>query len=133
MTITAWIATVSTGAFVNGTIIQGLIVLNYPNYDFKPIHGTLLSWALVAIAVFVNTVLSGFLPQIEGTILILHVLGFFGIMIPLVWLAPHGSASDVFKTVINEGNWPTYGISFCVGVIGNVATFVGSLDAFPSD
>ncbi|KAI9849537.1 MAG: hypothetical protein M1837_004157 [Sclerophora amabilis] len=44
-------------------------------------------------------------------------------------MAPHGTVADVFKTSLNEGNWPTQGLSYCVGFIGNVATFVGKSPA----
>ncbi|KAL9030050.1 MAG: hypothetical protein Q9196_001786 [Gyalolechia fulgens] len=126
LTSLAWIATLATGSIFVGTIIQGLIILNYPNYDAQKYQGTFLCWAVIAVAVFVNTVVSSLLPVIEGLILVFHVLGFVAIMITLVTLAPHGSASDVFQTVLNGGNWPTQGLSFCVGFIGNVATFVGA-------
>lgn len=77
------------------------------------------------VAVFINTVVSGLLPMIEGMILIFHVMGFFAVLIPLCYIAPHGSAASVFQTSLNEGNWPTQGLSYCVGFIGNVAVFVG--------
>lgn len=108
-----------------GGIIQGLIILNHPSYEPQPYHGTLLSFAVIFVAVFINTVISSLLPIIEGFILIFHVLGFFAILITLVYMAPHGKASTVFTTSLNAGNWPTQGISYCVGFIGNVATFVG--------
>lgn len=118
-------AVLATGSIFVGTILQGLIILDNDSYEPHPWHGTLLCWAVLAVAVFINTVVSGLLPMIEGCILIVHVLGFFAVLIPLVYLSPHGSASSVFQRVLNEGGWPTQGLSFCVGFIGNVATFVG--------
>ena len=106
-------------------MIQGLIVLNYPNYVFNPLHGTLLSWGSVFVAALINSVIRGALPLVETLILVIHVLGFFGIMIPFVHMAPHSSASDTFTTVLNEGKWPTQSLSFCVGLVGSIADFVG--------
>ena len=106
-------------------MIQGLIILNHPNYVPQPVHGTLLSWVIVVLAVFINTIVSSLLPKIEGMILIVHVLGFFGIIVPMIYLSPHTSASAVFNTFVNAGNWPTQGVSFCVGMTGMVASFVG--------
>jgi choline transport protein len=106
-------------------MIQGLIILNNPNYKPKNYHGTLLAWAVIAVSVFVNTVVAGLLPVLEGIILFLHVLGFIAILITLVYLSPHSSVEDVFFRSLNEGHWPTQGLSYCVGFIGNVATFVG--------
>ena len=118
-------AVLATGSIFIGTILQGLIILDNESYVPKKWHGTFLCWAVLAVAIFINTVVSGLLPMIEGMILILHILGFVAVLVPLVYLAPHGSAASVFKTTLNEGGWPTPGISYCVGFIGNVATFVG--------
>ena len=107
-------------------MIQGIVVLNYPDYQADPWQGTLLCWAVIVIAVFINTVISGLLPIIESLILVFHILGFVAVLVPLVYISPHGSTADVFLTSLNEGNWPTQGLSFCVGFIGNVATFVGA-------
>ena len=126
LTSLAWIAVLATGSIFVGTILQGLIILDNENYQSHEWHGTLLCWLVLAVAVFINTVVSGLLPMIEGLILVLHVLGFFAVLIPLVYLAPHGDAASVFKTALNGGEWPTRGLSYCVGFIGNVATFVGT-------
>ncbi|KAI2466144.1 amino acid/polyamine transporter I [Annulohypoxylon bovei var. microspora] len=126
LTSLAWIATLAVGSIFTGTVIQGLIILNYPDYEPKNFHGTFLAWAVIAVAIFVNTVIAGLLPVLEGLILFVHVLGFIAILITLVYLSPHSSAEDVFFRTLNEGNWPTQGLSFCVGFIGNVATFVGA-------
>lgn len=106
-------------------MIQGLIILNYPDYEPQLYHGAFLAWAVIAVSIFVNTVIAGLLPILEGLILLVHILGFIAILITLVYLSPHGSAEDVFFRSLNEGNWPTQGLSYCVGFIGNVATFVG--------
>ncbi|TGJ88083.1 hypothetical protein E0Z10_g642 [Xylaria hypoxylon] len=109
-----------------GTIIQGLIILNWPDYEPRNFHGALLAWAVIAVCIFVNTVVAGLLPALEGLILLIHVLGFIAILIVLVYLSPHSSVEDVFFRSLNEGNWPNQGLSYFVGFIGNVATFVGA-------
>lgn len=106
-------------------MIQGLLILNYPAYESHAYHGTFFCWAVIAVSVFINTVVSGLLPMLEGVILIIHVLGFLAILITLLYTAPHGTAASVFTVSLNEGKWPTQGLSYCVGFIGNVATFVG--------
>lgn len=126
LTVAGWQALVASGGFLCGTLIQGLIVLNHPGYVFERWHGTMLFWAVLLLAIFVNTIISSLLPKIEGVILILHVLGFFAVMIPLVYMAPHGSASDVFTLFLNEGGWSTQGLSFFVGLLGSVFSFLGT-------
>ena len=126
LTVSGWQAVVASGAFLSGTLVQGLIVLVDPAYTFEPWHGTLLFWTVVFFSVFINTIVSGLLPKFEGLILILHLTGFFAIMIPLVVLGPHDNSQDVFTTFINSGGWPTQGVSFFVGLLGNVFAFFGT-------
>lgn len=106
-------------------MVQGLLVLNYPEYEFERYHGTLLLYAVLAVGVIFNTVLATLLPMVESIILVLHTVGFFAIMIPLTVLAPHNSAHDVFATFSNNGAFKTQGLSFFVGIITSVFAFVG--------
>jgi choline transport protein len=57
--------------------------------------------------------------------LILHVVGFFGILIPLIYLAPHGSDYDVFVKYLTLGGY-SQGTSFFVGLITTVFAFLGA-------
>jgi amino acid transporter len=126
LTSLAWIATVATESLLAGTIVQGLIKLNYPTYDSKPWQGTLFTWTVIAVNIFINVVTPNFLPKFELTILVLHLAGFVAIMATLLSTAEMGSASSVWLTASNRGGWPTQGLSYCVGFLGNVATFVGA-------
>ncbi|KAF2140425.1 uncharacterized protein K452DRAFT_55698 [Aplosporella prunicola CBS 121167] len=127
LTTIAWVAATASGGYLTGTIIQGLIVLNnMDSYVAEGWHGTLLFWACVFVALFVNTVIGRLLPAIESLMLVLHVLGFFAILIPLVYMSESGSAESVFNTFLNEGGWPTQGLSFCVGMMGCVYSFAGA-------
>ena len=78
------------------------------------------------ICVFFNTVVASFLPRVEGGFLILHILGFFGILIPLVYYSPKGDTASVLSAYYNQVNWPTYGLSFMVGTLGLAFSFVGA-------
>ncbi|GAB7354441.1 hypothetical protein MBLNU459_g4929t2 [Dothideomycetes sp. NU459] len=126
LTSLAWIATVATETIFAGTMLQGLLILRYPDYDAKMWQGTLFAWMVVSVAIFINVVIPGLLPKFEIFILVFHVAGFIAIITTLLVLSPHGSASSVFQTSLNEGGWPTQGLSYCVGFLGNVATFVGA-------
>jgi len=88
-----------------GTIIQGLIVLNVTDYVWHSWHGTLLTIAVVVFAILFNTVLAARLPLIEGTVLILHLAGFFAIIVPLWVMAPvltRVSYSTLATTVVGQ-------------------------------
>jgi hypothetical protein len=111
---------------LSGTIIQGLIALSNADYVPHPWHSTLLYWSVVAFGLVINTVGgSSLLAKFEGLILVLHVIGFFAVLIPLVYMSDHGSAKDVFATWVNDGAWETQGVSFFVGLIGVVFAFAG--------
>lgn len=107
-------------------MIQGLLVLNYEGYNFKRWHGTLLLYAIIALSLFVNTYFARLLPKIESMVLFVHVVGFFCILIPLVYLAPHGSPKDVFATFNNGGGWGTEGLSFFIGMSTSMFAFIGT-------
>lgn len=106
-------------------MIQGLIILTRPDYVPHAWHGTLLYWACVVFCVAINLWGSSVLPKFEGLILVLHVLGFFAVLIPLTYMSDHGSAKDVFATWQNSGNWSSQGVSTLVGLMGAVFAFAG--------
>ncbi|KAK2598596.1 hypothetical protein N8I77_011994 [Diaporthe amygdali] len=129
LTIIGWQSLVASGGFVTGTMIQGLILLNHPSYlsNMENWHGTLLFWAVVLTAFSINTVFGKLLSKFEGFILVLHILGFFAVLLPMVWLSTEKSdAQAVFATWYNLGGWQTQGLSFCVGILGNVFAFLGA-------
>ena len=84
----------------------------------------LLFWAIILFAVTINSFNSRTLARFEGIILILHLFGFFAVLIPLVYLGPHGDGS-VFTTLLNEGAWPTQSLSFFVGLPAAVYCIIG--------
>lgn len=108
-------------------MIQGLLVLNYDGYSMERWHGTLLFYAIILLSLFINTYLARLLPKIEGMVLIIHVVGFVCILIPLVYLAPHGTATDVFATFTNGGGWNTDGLAFFVGLSTSMFSFIGQI------
>ncbi|KAK4894870.1 hypothetical protein LTR27_006992 [Elasticomyces elasticus] len=126
ISVLGWQTGLASITFIAGTLIQGLIVLNNPEYIFQRWHGTLLVIAIVAFAVVFNTVLAKRLPMIESLILILHLLGFFGVLIPLWVLSPRNSTKMVFTQFENLGGWPTQGLSFMVGLLTSVYGLLGA-------
>lgn len=117
----------ASGAFLGGTLIQGLLILNYDSYNPQRWHGTLLFYAVLAVSLLVNTYLARMLPTIESTILVLHILGFFGILITLVYFAPHQSPGDVFANFQFSSGWDSDGLSFLVGLTTSMFAFIGGV------
>lgn len=82
-------------------------------------------YCALLFAVFVNTIAAKLLPKIEGLILIVHVLGFFGILIPLVYLSDHNDAHTVFATFVDSAGWNSNGLAFFIGLISTNLPFIG--------
>ncbi|RAL03503.1 choline transport protein [Aspergillus ibericus CBS 121593] len=124
--VIGWLGAFTSTCYLSASEIQGLVVLNHASYVAEPWQAVLLFWAIVAFAVFVNVVASTMLPKFEGFVLILHLVGFFAIIIPLLYLGEHNPASEVFGQFANEGGFPTQGLSFMVGMVGNMFAFTGA-------
>lgn len=80
---------------------------------------------VAAVAILFNTFFAKKLPLIEGFILIIHVFGFFGILVPLWALAPRQSAKAVFTQFQNAYAWPSQGLGCLVGISGPMYALIG--------
>jgi choline transport protein len=128
-----WQTGAASSAFLAGMEVQSLIVLNHPTYDPKAWHGTLIVITIAVVCGLFNTLLARKLPLVEGTVLILHILGFFAILIPLVVLAPRSPAKKVFFS-FNSGEydtsgkrpWASTGVACLVGIITPTVSLLGS-------
>jgi len=125
LTVGGWQTGAASAAFLAGMEIQALAILNYPEYDPQPWHGTLIVIAIAVLCGLFNTFLARKLPLVEGTVLILHILGFFAIIIPLWVLAPRSDAKAVF-TEFNPGGWSSTGLAGLVGILGPTVSLLGS-------
>lgn len=120
-----WQCAIVSIAYLAGTIIQGLMVLNNPDYDSKRWHGTLLVIAITLFSIIFNTFLAKRLPFVEVLILILHVCGLFAIIIPLWVLGPRRSAKQVFTEFNNGGEWNSDGTATLVGFSTTITALIG--------
>ncbi|KAH2707903.1 hypothetical protein KXW03_009149 [Aspergillus fumigatus] len=125
LSATGWQCAIVSIAFLAGTIIQGLVVLNDPTYEFQRWHGTLLVVAITTFSILFNTFLAKNLPMVEGLILIIHVVGLFAIIIPLWVLAPRNSAKAVFTEFNNAGGWDSDGTATLVGLSTTITAMIG--------
>lgn len=111
--------------YLCGTIIQGLVILNNRNYEAQPWHGTLIIFAVLTFCFIFNAFLASKLPLLEGIVVVIHICGFFAILIVLWVLADTTPAREVFTTFNNGGAWSTQGASCLVGILSPVFSFVG--------
>lgn len=121
-----WQTGAANTAFLAGTQIQGLAILNYPDYVPERWHGTLLTFAVASFSVFFNTFLVKKLPLVEGIVLIVHIFGFFAVLITLWVMAPRSDPYEVFTTFNNYGGWTTDGLSALVGILAVMIPLLGA-------
>jgi choline transport protein len=81
---------------------------------------------VASFSVFFNTFLVKRLPLVEGIVLIVHVFGFFAVLITLWVLGPRGQASEVFFTFNNYGGWSSEGLSAMVGILAVMIPLLGA-------
>ena len=108
-----------------GSVIQGLIALNKPDYVWHAYHGTLLTIAVIVFSIVFNTFFAAKLPFIESAVLFLHFCGLFVIIIPLWVLAPRASAHETLLGFQNNGGWATVGLSSMIGLTTPLSVVVG--------
>lgn len=99
--------------------------MTHPSYEPKGWHVTLIMWALLLICTVLNTWLGMILPVLEVFIGIAHVLGFFAVFIPIIYLGPRADARSVFIQTYNLGGWRDVTLATLVGLKGTVAMFLG--------
>lgn len=112
-------ATCAQVAFLEGTIIQGLIVQNYPTTYIPQLwHGTLLSWAVLALPLICNIFARRILPPLEIIGGIGHFVFLIAIVTTLAVMAPRSTADFVFTTTITGfSGWKSSGVQWCVGLL----------------
>jgi choline transport protein len=110
------------------SLVQAVITLNVPTFQPTDWQAVLLMDAVLIISMIVNTWLGFILPTLEVMIFIVHIIGFFAVLVPMASLSPIGSVNDIFTTFFNGGGWPSQGLSFCIGIQGLAAAFLGEIE-----
>ncbi|KUL84393.1 hypothetical protein ZTR_08828 [Talaromyces verruculosus] len=126
LAVIGWQAALAASSFMTGQMIQSLAILGHQlSYDALPWQGTLIIWATLSLSLIVNLIGGKLLPRIEVVVLVLHILGFFAIMITLVYMAEPNTAKEVFTTFQNGGGFSTQALSWFVGMTGSAFGFAG--------
>lgn len=103
-----------------------MVLIKYPDADVGQLWKLgLLMWAFTFLTFAFNMFLSHKLPQAEGFMLGLHIVGFFAFLILLWAMADVGSAKNVFTEFSNGGGWSSQGVSCLVGLLTPVWCFIG--------
>ena len=118
ITVFGWIATCATPAFLIGTQIEGLLILNDDSYVPKGWHGTLLAWAVLSLPVLCNIFARKALAPIEILGGITHITFLIVYAVILVIMAPRSSASYVFtETTTGLSGWMNAGVQWNIGLL----------------
>jgi choline transport protein len=120
-----WQSAASTGTYLGGNIIQALLVLNIPGYEPQRWQGTLIMYAVLALTLLVNTYFVRLLPRLEGAVMILHIVGFFAVLVPIIHLAPISSNAFVWKHFTNLSGYDSNGTSWLIGQSASAILFIG--------
>ncbi|KAF2824350.1 amino acid transporter [Ophiobolus disseminans] len=123
--VLGWQTGAATVSYLAGKQIQGLIKLNNPSYELKAWHGTMLIWFVLVICLVFNTFFSKKLALVEGVIVILHIAGFFAVLIPLWVLGDTSQSSGVFTRFEDNMGWGNLPLAVIIGLTGASGTFVG--------
>ena len=112
--------------FLEGTVLQGLIILNNPTYIPQRWHGTLLAWAVLAVPLLCNIFARKVLPALEVLGGIIHVALFVVFVIVLVALSPRSSSDFVFATTVTGlSGYESAGAQWCIGLLSAAFPLAG--------
>ncbi len=82
--------------------------------------------AVVALAIVFNVSMSKQLPMLEIGILIIHVVGLFAIIVPLLVMAPSRNTGQVaLLDFYNGGGWRTVGLATMIGLLTPLGSMLG--------
>ncbi|CAA9964976.1 amino acid transporter [Pyrenophora teres f. maculata] len=124
--VLGWQTGIASIAFLAGGQVQGLVILNNPNYVPERWHGTLLVIAVATFSILFNTLLARKLPLVEGIVLVLHIFGFFAIFITMWVLGPRSPPKEVFGGFQDNAGWGSVGLSVLVGQLSPIFSLLGA-------
>lgn len=94
-------------------------------YEPQAWHGTLLVWAGLVFALIANLAGGKVLPRVEMVTLVAHIVGFFGILIPLAYMSDRKPTKEVFLEFANGGEFPSQTLAWFVGMSSCAFAFAG--------
>ncbi|TKA83834.1 hypothetical protein B0A55_00137 [Friedmanniomyces simplex] len=121
----AWQSANAMGIFLVGSLIQTMILVNDENYAFPSWQGTFLAFAAMGIAYMGNVYGSRVLQRWQNAVCAIHILGYFGYIIPIWINAPRATHQQVWADWQNEGGWGSLGLAVLVGQLSGISQQTG--------
>lgn len=126
ISVFAWQTFTASAPFLGATMLQGIIVLNYPDYSYQRWHGTMLYWAFLGLATLVNVFAIKSLPWVLHATFLLHVVLWLVLVVVICVISPtKHTAEFVFTTYVNESGWSSDGVAFSIGLLSSTYVLAG--------
>ncbi|ATY64228.1 GABA permease [Cordyceps militaris] len=129
--LTGWTSTLAlqagnaSGLFLIGTLVQAIIQIHQPGYQFENWHGTLLAVGVCALAVVANVHGSRVLPYWQNPVFAINILAYFAFLVPVWCNAPRTTSEHVWTRWENAGGWPSLTIAVLVGQLPAITSQTG--------
>ncbi|KAF9252974.1 hypothetical protein DTO006G1_2204 [Penicillium roqueforti] len=120
----AWISTLAGVANTTATMIQGLASVNYPEYEPKQWHITLIIIGMLIVEALMNMYTFWLIPWIEMLAGILHICLLIVFLVVFTALAPRHTPEFVFLHTQSASGWATFP-AWNIGLLTPVWGFVG--------
>ncbi|CAG8231730.1 unnamed protein product [Penicillium nalgiovense] len=121
----AWISTLAGVANTTATMIQGLASVNYPEYEPKQWHITLIIVGMLIVQALMNMYTFWLIPWIEMLAGILHICLLIVFLVVLAALAPRHTPEFVFLHTQSTSGWANFP-AWNIGLLTPVWGFVGA-------
>lgn len=126
ITVFGWQAALASICYLISAQIQGMVLLNNPQYQSQQWQGTLMMWAIIAFVGFINIYGIRILPALQMLGGIMHIVFFIAIVIPLVLLSRRSTSEFVFTQLItSDEGWQSKGVAWCLAMLTVTYCFVG--------
>jgi choline transport protein len=121
----AWVSLLAGVANTTANMIQGLAIVNNPDYVPQRWHLTLIIFAMLIFQALMNMFAFWLIPWVELLAGILHVLLFFVFLVVMVALAPRHTADWVFLNTEANSGWTNNFVAWNIGLLTPTWGFVG--------
>lgn len=117
-------------ANVTAVNLQGIIILNWPEYVAERWHGTLIIFAILIFSCLVNMYVFWIVPWFELFAGVLHIALFFVYSIILLVLSDKNDANFVFLSRVDPSQtsgWNNSFVNWNLGLLTPLWGFVGTI------
>lgn len=124
ITWTAYVATFASSLNFGTAILEGVIELNYPDYEVVGWKTTLISLASLTALTLVNLYAFRIVPWFELLSGVINIILFVVFIVVFLVMAPK-NGGDIIATSNMSSGWDNYFISTQVGALSNIWLFIG--------